>query len=230
MTWIRKMTENGLDYKNPTGAEAYAVFKNLRIIERNTSEGSRAPEKVSFPRLNWDLPDSNPSLHSRSRIKKGRVLMMISALKSSQHSTIRNGIRLTWSFLVLLEITSMNWTHVQSSFLWVLLRDGIRWKKASYVILVRIPKMCAAPRDVDMKLNREIDIQSLNNTKKSIPKKEDIKEMMKDPTLIVFPNLRLLLQIALTLPVISNLTPAVRRKGGYWQGLSCSWGRWEAEW
>ena len=49
--------------------------------------------------------------------------------------------------------------------------------------------------------------------------------MMKDPTLIVFPNLRLLLQIALTLPVISNLTPAVRRKGGCWQGLSCYWGR-----
>ena len=135
MTWIRKMTENGLDYKNPTGAEAYAVFKNLRIIERNTSEGSRAPEKVSFPRPNRDLPDSNSSLHSRSRNKKGRVLMMISALKSSQHSTIRNGIRLTWSFLVLLEITSMNWTHVQSPFLWVLLRDGIRWIKASCVIL-----------------------------------------------------------------------------------------------
>ena len=29
MTWISEMTQNGLDYKNPTGAEAYAVFKNL---------------------------------------------------------------------------------------------------------------------------------------------------------------------------------------------------------
>ena len=49
-----------------------------------------------------------------------------------------------------------------------------------------------------------MDIQSLNNKKKSIPKKENIKEMMKDPTLVVYPNLRLLLQIVLTLPVISN--------------------------
>ena len=29
LTWISEMTQNGLDYKNPTGAEAYAVFKNL---------------------------------------------------------------------------------------------------------------------------------------------------------------------------------------------------------
>ena len=44
-----------------------------------------------------------------------------------------------------------------------------------------------------------MDVQ-INN--KSIPK--DIKEMIKDPTLTVFPNLRLLIQIALTLPVTSN--------------------------
>ena len=35
--WISKMTECGLDYKNPTGIEAYTVFKNLCIVERNTS-------------------------------------------------------------------------------------------------------------------------------------------------------------------------------------------------
>ena len=44
------MTENGLDYKNPTGAEAYILFKNLCTIERNTSEGSRIPEKMSSPK------------------------------------------------------------------------------------------------------------------------------------------------------------------------------------
>ena len=50
MNRITKMTESGLDYKNPTGAEAYTVFKNLCIIERNTSEGSRVSEKVSSPK------------------------------------------------------------------------------------------------------------------------------------------------------------------------------------
>ena len=50
MNWITKMMESGLDYKNPTGAEAYTVFKNLCIIERNASEGSRIPDKVSSPR------------------------------------------------------------------------------------------------------------------------------------------------------------------------------------
>lgn len=35
------MTEKRLDYQIPTRVEAYNVFKNLCIIERNTSEGSR---------------------------------------------------------------------------------------------------------------------------------------------------------------------------------------------
>ena len=50
VNWITKMMENGLDYKNPTGAEAYILFKNLCTIERNTSEGSRIPEKMSSPK------------------------------------------------------------------------------------------------------------------------------------------------------------------------------------
>lgn len=60
MTWISEMTRNGLDYKNPTGADAYAVFKNLCIIERNTSEGSRVPERVGSLRSKPRSPRSKP--------------------------------------------------------------------------------------------------------------------------------------------------------------------------
>ncbi len=37
--WITEMTKAGLDYKNPVGKEAYKIFKDLCIIERNKSEG-----------------------------------------------------------------------------------------------------------------------------------------------------------------------------------------------
>ena len=42
------MTKNDLDCKNPTGSEAYLVFKDLCIIERNTSEGSRDLEFIVY--------------------------------------------------------------------------------------------------------------------------------------------------------------------------------------
>ena len=43
--WITEMTKNDLNYKN----HAYQVFKNLCIIERNTSEGSRDPDRSNSP-------------------------------------------------------------------------------------------------------------------------------------------------------------------------------------
>ena len=48
--WIKEMTRAGLDYKNPVGEAAYKVFKNLCIIERNKSEGSRESERSGRPR------------------------------------------------------------------------------------------------------------------------------------------------------------------------------------
>ena len=45
--WITEMTKAGLDYKNPVGKEAYKIFKDLCIIERNKSEGSRDLKKPS---------------------------------------------------------------------------------------------------------------------------------------------------------------------------------------
>ena len=44
------MTRAGLDYKNPVGESAHGVFKNLCIIERNKSEGSRETERSNGPR------------------------------------------------------------------------------------------------------------------------------------------------------------------------------------
>ena len=45
--WISEMTKADMDYKNPEGVEAYTVFKNLCIIERNKREGSRIIDKIS---------------------------------------------------------------------------------------------------------------------------------------------------------------------------------------
>ena len=49
--WISEMTKSGMDYKNPEGVGAYAAFKNLCIIERNKSEGSRVPERTGSPKM-----------------------------------------------------------------------------------------------------------------------------------------------------------------------------------
>ena len=48
--WITEMTKASLDYKNPVGENAYKVFKNLCIIERNKSEESREPEHPNRPK------------------------------------------------------------------------------------------------------------------------------------------------------------------------------------
>ena len=66
MKWISEMTRNDLDYKNPAGHAAYNVFKNLCIIERNTSEGSRNPEKASSPK---PKPRSSPKTKPKSVYK-----------------------------------------------------------------------------------------------------------------------------------------------------------------
>ena len=58
--WISKVTECVLDYKNSTGMEAYNVFKNLCIIERNTSEGSRTADKPSSPKPKPRSPKPKP--------------------------------------------------------------------------------------------------------------------------------------------------------------------------
>ena len=56
--WISEMTKSGMDYKNPEGVGAYAVFKNLCIIERNKSEGSRVPERTGSPKMKPRSPRS----------------------------------------------------------------------------------------------------------------------------------------------------------------------------
>ena len=52
------MTKARMDYKNPVGIVAYSVFKDLCIIERNKSEGSRYPEKSSSPKMKPRSPKS----------------------------------------------------------------------------------------------------------------------------------------------------------------------------
>ena len=55
------MTKAGMDYKNPKGAKAYVVFKDLCVIERNKSEGSRVPKKPSSPKPKPRSPKSPKS-------------------------------------------------------------------------------------------------------------------------------------------------------------------------
>ena len=56
--WISEMTKAGMDYKNPEGVGAYTVFKDLCIIERNKSEGSRVPERIGSPKMKPKSPRS----------------------------------------------------------------------------------------------------------------------------------------------------------------------------
>ena len=65
--WISEMTKAGMDYKNPVGAVAYSVFKNLCIIERNKSEGSRGPEKSSSPKVKPRSAKSQGSPRSKGK-------------------------------------------------------------------------------------------------------------------------------------------------------------------
>ena len=59
--WISEMTKSGLDYKNPVGVDAYKVFKNLCIVERNKSEASRGAEKSYSPKIKPKSPRSQGS-------------------------------------------------------------------------------------------------------------------------------------------------------------------------
>ena len=54
------MTKNDLHYISPAGLEAYQVFKSLCIIVRNTSEGSREPERPTSPKTNPRSPRLKP--------------------------------------------------------------------------------------------------------------------------------------------------------------------------
>ena len=71
--WILEMTRSGMDYKNPIGTVAYSVYKNLCIIERNKSEGSRYPEKISSPKTKPRSPRSPRS--PRTKVKSAHKVI-----------------------------------------------------------------------------------------------------------------------------------------------------------
>ena len=48
--WVREMTKRDLDFKNPTGYDAFLCFKQICIQERNTNEVSRAEKMNSSPK------------------------------------------------------------------------------------------------------------------------------------------------------------------------------------
>ena len=72
--WITEMTRAGLDYKNPVMESAYRVFKNLCIIERNKSEGSRESEPSSGTRSpRRTRSPKSPRVKTKSAHKVGEV-------------------------------------------------------------------------------------------------------------------------------------------------------------
>ena len=88
--WISEMTKAGMDYKNPEGIGAYTVFKNLCIIERNKSEGSRIPDKVSSPKMKPRSPRTKPkSVHKVADMIEDELEEMhdTSAFATSYHNT-----------------------------------------------------------------------------------------------------------------------------------------------
>jgi len=74
------MTRAGLDYKNPVGEAAYRVFKNLCIIERNKSEGSRESERVNGSRS--PRGSRSPKIKAKAAhvIKQAAVCLPLSSI------------------------------------------------------------------------------------------------------------------------------------------------------
>ena len=89
--WITEMTRAGLDYKNPVGIEAYKVFKNLCIIERNKSEGSRDLEKPvneAKPRSPRSPRANKPrSVHKAGEDKQAEEEREATAFATSFHNS-----------------------------------------------------------------------------------------------------------------------------------------------
>ena len=84
------MTKAGMDYKNPEGVEAYTVLKNLCIIERNKSEGSRTTDKVSSPKMKPRSPRTKPkSVHKVADITEDDLEEMhdTGVFATSYHNT-----------------------------------------------------------------------------------------------------------------------------------------------
>lgn len=71
--WITEMTRAGLDYKNPVGEDAYKVFKNLCIIERNKREGLRELERVASAKPRSPRSPRSPKNKPKSAQKIGEI-------------------------------------------------------------------------------------------------------------------------------------------------------------
>ena len=143
--WITEMTRAGLDYKNPVGEIAYQVFKNLCIIERNKSEGSREPERLNKPKS----PNS-----PRSPRNKGKSAHKVTESKDS------NGEEESHSSAFTTKISNPKWYRAGLKFPCPLtnhqhemstcaeffsLSPGDRWNKMEKG---KICYACLAPKDV----------------------------------------------------------------------------------
>ena len=133
------------DYKNPVGENAYQVFKNLCIIERNKSEGSREPEHFNKPKS----PNS-----PRSPRNKGKSAHKVMESKDS------NGEKESHSSAFTTKLSNPKWYRAGLKFPCPLtnhqhemstcaeffsLSPGDRWNKMEKG---KICYACLAPKDV----------------------------------------------------------------------------------
>ena len=139
------MTKAGMDYKNPEGEKAYTVFKDLCIVERNTSEGSRVPEKTGSPKLQPRSPRS-PRTKPKSVHK---VANLTESDPEEMHDTrvfATSYHKVRW-YLPNLRFPCplVGHNHEVSTceefFHSIPWRDGIRWTRESYATPVYLPRM-----------------------------------------------------------------------------------------
>ncbi len=153
MKWISEMTRNNLDYKNPAGPAAYKVFKNLCIVERNTSEGSRIPEKPSSPKTKPRSPKPKPK--SVYKIQEKNESCSDDELQPSTFATTFHNQQ-WYPPNLKFPCPIGNHKHEMSTcsefFSLNPVRDGVRWIKERSVMLVYSLRMYALTGNVVLKL------------------------------------------------------------------------------
>ena len=123
------MTRAGLDYKNPVGLSAYSVFKNLCIIERKKSEGSRESEKLS------NMKSKSPKSPKSPRSKAKSVHKVLDAGGDKSDEEANTGVFAT-------TFHNTKWYQANLKFPCPL-KDGVKWRRVRSVTHVCVLKIFA---------------------------------------------------------------------------------------
>jgi len=146
--WITEMTRAGLDFKNTVGEAAYREFKNLCIIERNKSEGSRETELASGARSpRGTRSPRSPRTKTKSAHKVGEVESekLEDEMSSDAFATKFNATKWYRASLKFPCPLSNHQHEMSTCAEFFSLSPGDRWNKMEKE---RICYSCLAPKDV----------------------------------------------------------------------------------